>query len=65
MIPGSDHAGLGPDHRLEELATLLATAYRRLVLAKQKGLALSADAEPSCDPAVNAAETTIPLKDAV
>ena len=64
MTPSKDAAGLGPDARLAEIADLLATAYRRFVLARQKGLALKTENEPSCDAAVNAAETTTPMKGA-
>jgi hypothetical protein len=64
MTPSKDPAVLGPDERLAEISDLLATAYRRLVLARRKGLALEAESEPSCGAAVNAAETKTPLKGA-
>ena len=47
-----------PEDRLAEVAFLLATAYLRALVSRQKELEDLAEREPSCVQVVNSPETT-------
>ncbi len=53
MRPAKDVSAMTPTERTEELATILSTAYRRLVLNREKQLAESAEREAQSNHAVN------------
>ncbi|MCK6448922.1 MAG: hypothetical protein L6Q99_21205 [Planctomycetes bacterium] len=53
MRSGKDPSSMTPRERADELASILATAYRRLVLNREKQLAESAEREAQCVDAVN------------
>lgn len=56
MKPARDTETMTPEGRLSELADILATGYRRLVLNLEKSLAERAQHEAQSDHAVNSAE---------
>jgi len=53
-----DPADLTPEERLAEVAFLLAAAYLRVLVSRQKELEDSTDREPSCHQVANSPGTT-------
>jgi hypothetical protein len=53
MIPNQHPTTMSSGERMQEIASILATGYSRLLLSRQKALAASARAEALCDHPVN------------